>query len=66
MARKSPREATASEDGFTPLLEGVYATGGEINGRLQILREGKPAVYLALAKLAEYEASGEIEVMRQA
>jgi hypothetical protein len=57
MARKSPREATASEDGFTPLLEGVYATGGEINGRLQILREGK---------LAEYEASGEIEVMRQA
>ena len=64
MARKSPREAIPSEAGFVPLVAGAYATGGEINGRLQVLREDKPAVYLPLAKLAEYEASGEIEVFR--
>lgn len=64
MARKSAREARASEDGFAPLVAGLYATGGEINGRLQVLREDKPAVYLPLAKLAEYEASGEVEIFR--
>ncbi len=66
MARKSPRGATASDDGFAPLVAGVYATGGEINGRVQVLRDDKPAVYLPLAKLAQYEASGEIEVIRPA
>ena len=66
MARKTPREAPASDDGFAPLVAGVYAIGGEINGRLQVLRADKPAVYLPLAKLAELEAAGEIEVSRQA
>ncbi len=66
IARKSPREANASDAGFAPLVAGVYAIGGEINGRLQVLRADKPAVYLPPAKLAELEAAGEIEVSRQA
>jgi hypothetical protein len=65
MARKSLTEATASAAGFTPLVAGTYEAGYELQGRLEIFREGKPTVYLPLEKLAEYEASGEIEVFRQ-
>ena len=64
LARKSPTEATASGAGFTPLVAGTYEVGSEVHGRLEVLREGKPTVYLPLEKLAEYEASGEIEVHR--
>ena len=63
MARKSPHEATPAEAGFTPLLAGSYVTGGEVNGRVQILREDKPAVYLPLEKLMAYENAGEIVVL---
>jgi hypothetical protein len=66
LARKSPTEATASGAGFTPLVAGTYEVGSEINSRLEVLREGKPTVYLPLEKLAEYEAAGEIEIIRQA
>jgi hypothetical protein len=38
--------------------------GSEVEGRLEVLREEKPTVYLPLEKLAEYEASGEIVVLR--
>jgi hypothetical protein len=38
--------------------------GSEIHGRLEVLREGKPTVYLPLEKLVEYEAAGEIVVLR--
>ena len=65
LARKSPTEATASGVGFTPLIAGTYEVGSEIHSRLEVLREGKPTVYLPLEKLAEYEAAGEIEVIRQ-
>ena len=65
LARKSPTEATASGAGFTPLVAGTYEVGSEINSRLEVLREGKPTVYLPLEKLAEYQESGEIEVIRQ-
>jgi hypothetical protein len=65
LARKSPTEATASGAGFTPLVAGTYEVGSEINSRLEVLREGKPTVYLPLEKLAQYEAAGEIEVHRQ-
>lgn len=65
LARKSPTEATASGAGFTPLIAGTYEVGSEIHSRLEVLRDGKPTVYLPLEKLAEYEASGEIEVHRQ-
>ena len=64
LARKSPTEATASGAGFTPLVAGTYEVGSEVNSRLEVLREGKPTVYLPLEKLAEYEASGEIVVLR--
>jgi hypothetical protein len=65
LARKSPTEATASGAGFTPLVAGTYEVGSEVNSRLEVLREGKPTVYLPLEKLAQYEAAGEIEVHRQ-
>jgi hypothetical protein len=65
LARKSPTEATASESGFTPLVAGTYEVGSEVHSRLEVLREGKPTVYLPLEKLAQYEAAGEIEVHRQ-
>jgi hypothetical protein len=64
LARKSPTEATASGAGFTPLVAGIYEVGSEVNSRLEVLREGKPTVYLPLEKLAQYEAAGEIEVHR--
>jgi hypothetical protein len=64
LARKSPTEATASGAGFTPLVAGTYKVGSEVHGRLEVLREGKPTVFLPLEKLAEYEASGEIVVLR--
>ena len=64
LARKSPTEATASGAGFTPLVAGIYEVGSEINSSLEVLREGKPTVYLPLEKLAQYEAAGEIEVHR--
>ena len=64
LARKSPTEATASGAGFTPLVAGIYEVGSEINSRVEVLREGKPIVYLPLEKLAQYEAAGEIEVHR--
>ena len=37
----------------------------EVEGRLEVLRGEKPTVYLPLEKLAEYEAAGEIEIIRQ-
>ena len=64
LARKSPTEATASGAGFTPLIAGTYEVGSEIHGRLEVLREGKPTVYLPLEKLVEHQESGEIEVHR--
>lgn len=65
MARKSPLEATASGTGVTPLFAGTYKVGSEIHSRLEVLREGKPTVYLPLEKLLEYQSAGEIEVLRQ-
>ena len=64
LARKSSNETTSAETGFVPLTAGVYRVGSEVEGRLEVLREEKPTVYLPLEKLAEYEASGEIEVHR--
>jgi len=64
LARKSSNETTSAETGFVPLTAGVYRVGSEIEGRLEVLREEKPTVYLPLEKLAEYEASGEIVVLR--
>ncbi len=64
LARKSSNETTSAETGFVPLTAGVYRVGSEVEGRLEVLREEKPTVYLPLEKLAEYEASGEIVVLR--
>ncbi len=64
LARKSSNETTSAETGFVPLTAGVYLVGSEVEGRLEVLREEKPTVYLPLEKLAEYEASGEIVVLR--
>jgi hypothetical protein len=64
LARKSSNETTSAETGFVPLTAGVYRVGSEVDGRLEVLREEKPTVYLPLEKLAEYEASGEIVVLR--
>ena len=64
LARKSPTEATASGAGFAPLVAGIYEVGSEVHSRLEVLRDGKPSVYLPLKKLAEYEASGEINILR--
>jgi len=64
LARKSPTEGTASGAGFTPLVAGTYEVESEIHSRLEVLRGGKPTVYLPLEKLAQYEAAGEIEVHR--
>ncbi len=64
LARKSSNETTSAETGFMPLTAGVYRVGSEVEGRLEVLREEKPTVYLPLEKLAEYEASGEIVVLR--
>jgi hypothetical protein len=66
LARKSSNETTSAETGFVPLTAGVYRVGSEVEGRLEVLREEKPTVYLPLEKLAEYEAAGEIEIIRQA
>ena len=64
LARKSSNETISAETGFVPLTAGVYRVGSEVEGRLEVLREEKPTVYLPLEKLAEYEASGEIVVLR--
>jgi hypothetical protein len=64
LARKSSNETTSAETGFVPLTAGVYRVGSEVEGRLEVLREEKPTVFLPLEKLAEYEASGEIVVLR--
>ena len=64
LARKSSNETTSAETGFVPLTAGVYRVGSEVEGRLEVLREEKPTVYLPLEKLAEYEASEEIVVLR--
>lgn len=64
LARKSSNETTSAETGFVPLTAGIYRVGSEVEGRLEVLREEKPTVYLPLEKLAEYEASGEIVVLR--
>jgi hypothetical protein len=64
LARKSSNETTSAETGFMPLTAGVYRVGSEVEGRLEVLREEKPTVYLPLEKLAEYEATGEIVVLR--
>jgi hypothetical protein len=65
LARKSATEVVASDAGFIPLVAGTYQTGSEVNGRLEVFREGKPTVYLPVDKLMEYKASGEVEVIRQ-
>ncbi len=64
LARKSSNETTSAETGFVPLTAGVYRVGSEVEGRLEVLREEKPTVYLPLEKLAEHEAAGEIVVLR--
>ena len=64
LARKSSNETTSAEIGFVPLTAGVYRVGSEVEGRLEVLREEKPTVYLPLEKLAEYEAAGEIVLLR--
>ena len=64
LARKSSNETTSAETGFMPLTAGVYRVGSEVEGRLEVFRGEKPTVYLPLEKLAEYEASGEIVVLR--
>jgi hypothetical protein len=64
LARKSSNETTSAETGFVPLTAGIYRVGSEVEGRLEVLREEKPTVFLPLEKLAEYEASGEIVVLR--
>ena len=64
LARKSSNETTSAETGFVPLTAGVYRVGSEVEGRLEVFRGEKPTVYLPLDKLAEYEASGEIVVLR--
>ena len=62
LARKSSNEKTSPDSGFVPLTAGVYQTGLEIEGRLEVFREEKPTVYLPLEKLREYEIAGEIEI----
>jgi hypothetical protein len=64
LARKSSNETTSAETGFVPLTAGVYRVGAEVEGRLEVLREEKPTVYLPLEKLTEHEAAGEIVVLR--
>jgi hypothetical protein len=66
LARKSATEMTANGAGFVPLVAGTYETGSEVNGRLEVFREGKSTVYLPVDKLLEYKASGEVEVIRNA
>ncbi len=66
LARKSSNETTSAETGFVPLTAGVYRVGSEVEGRLEVFRGEKPTVYLPLEKLAEHEAAGEIEIIRQA
>ena len=64
LARKSATEVTSAGTGFTPLVAGTYQTGSEVNGRLEVFREGKPTVYLPVDKLLEYKTSGAVEVIR--
>ena len=52
-----------SESGFMPLPAGVYTLGTGGNGRIEVLRQGKPSAYLSRQKVQEYKASGEIEVL---
>lgn len=65
LARKSSNETTSAETGFMPLTAGVYRVGSEVAGRLEVFRGEKPTVYMPLEKLAEYQAAGEIEIIRQ-
>lgn len=64
LARKSSNETTNAETGFVPLTAGVYQTGSEVDGRLEVFREEKPTVYMPLEKLREYEIAGEIEISK--
>lgn len=65
LARKSSNETTSTETGFVPLTAGVYQMGSQVEGRLEIFRGEKPTVYMPLEKLVEFEAAGEIEIIRQ-
>ena len=61
VARKYPKKKSNHEDDFVPLLEGSYLLGPVLDGRFQVLREGKPAVFLEAEKYESHLASGEIE-----
>ena len=62
VARKFSQKKSNHEDDFVPLLEGVYTLGPELDGRVQLLREGKASVFLEAQKYQTHIASGEIEV----
>ena len=63
VARKFPSKRSASEDEFAPLLAGTYQLGPDLEGRLQILREGKSAVFIEPEKFQAHLASNEIELL---
>jgi hypothetical protein len=62
VARKFSKKKSNHEDDFVPLMEGVYTLGPELDGRMQLLREGKAAVFLETLKYQDHLASGEIEI----
>jgi uncharacterized cupin superfamily protein len=62
VARKYPKKKSNTEDDFVPLLEGNYTLGPEIEGRLQVLREGKSAVFLEAERYQAHLANGDIEL----
>jgi uncharacterized cupin superfamily protein len=62
VARKFPKKKSNHEDDFIPLLEGTYSLGPMVEGRLQVLREGKSAVFLEAEKYQAHLDSGVFEV----
>ena len=63
VARKFPSKRSNSEDEFCPLLSGSYQLGPDLEGRHQILREGKAAVFIEPEKFQAHIASKEIELL---
>lgn len=62
VARKFPKKKSNVEDDFVPLLEGTYLLGPEIDDRVQVLRQGKAAVFLEACKYQAHIAAGAIEL----
>lgn len=60
--RKFPKKKPNFEDEFVPLLAGTYRLGPVLEGRVQILREGKAAVFLEPENCQTYLDKGDVEI----